>query len=275
MQNMSQNNHLKKQSSIKSLWAYRFFIISSIKTEYQTRFTRSKLGLLWMVIQPLSMVLIYSLILSQIMTAKLPGVATQYAYPVYLLSGMVAWTLFSEVLNRCLNIFIENANLLKKLSFPKMTLPIIVIGSAMINFCLLLFIMFIVLGALGHFPYGALLWLPLLIFLTLTLATGIGLFFGIINVFIRDVGQLMNIVIQFWFWLTPIVYMVTIVPEKYSTLFMLNPLTGIVMGYQNVLLYNKPPDVSMLIYPSLFAFVALVLTVIIYKKASSEMADVL
>lgn len=262
-------------TQLRALWAYKFFILSSIKTEYRTRFARSKLGFLWMVIQPLAMVVIYSLILSQIMTAKLPGVATQYAYPVYLLSGMVAWTFFAEILNRCLNVFVENANLLKKLSFPKMTLPLIVIGSAMVNFFIFLVVMFVVLALLGHTPYHALHWLPLLVLLTLALAVGIGLFFGIINVFIRDVGQLMAIVLQFWFWLTPVVYMVSIIPEKYHALFMLNPMTGIVMGYQNIILYDKAPDLSILIYPAIFATVALTLTIVIYKRAVEEMTDVL
>ncbi|OOE95352.1 ABC transporter permease, partial [Salinivibrio sp. IB643] len=110
------------------LWAYRYFILSSIRTEFRSRFARSKVGGLWMVLNPLAMVLVYALILSQIMTAKLPEVATQYAYPIYLLSGVIGWTLFSEILGRCLTIFIDNGNLLKKMSFPKFALPLIVIG---------------------------------------------------------------------------------------------------------------------------------------------------
>lgn len=264
-----------RQNTLRALWDYRFFVISSIKTEYKTRFARSKLGFLWMIIQPLSMVLIYSLILSQIMKGKLPEVETQYAYPIYILSGVIGWTLFSEVLNRCLNIFIDNANLLKKLSFPRLTLPLIVIGSAIVNFSLMIVITYVVLGTLGHFPIHALHWLPLLVFLTLSLAVGLGMFFGIINVFIRDVGQLMGIIMQFWFWLTPIIYMLSIVPEKFHKLFYLNPLTGIILGYQNVILYEKAPDLNLLIYPAFLAFILLILTIIIYKKAVEEMTDVL
>lgn len=262
-------------SRLKTLWNYRFFILSSIKTEYRTRFARSKLGFLWMIIQPLTMVLIYSLILSQIMKGKLPGVETQYAYPIYILSGTIGWTLFSEVLNRCLGIFIENANLLKKLSFPKLTLPLIVIGSAIVNFFIMVILTYIVFGILGYFPIHAIYWLPLLIFLTLALATGLGIFFGVINVFIRDVGQLIGVIMQFWFWLTPIVYMISIVPEKFHDFFMINPMTGIIIGYQNVILYEKAPDVNLLIYPSIFAFISLFLAIIIYKKAAEEMTDVL
>ncbi len=258
-----------------AVWAYRFFIISSIKTEFQSRFVRSKLGGFWMILHPLAQVLVYALILSQIMKAKLPGIESQYAYPIYILSGMVAWTLFSDILNRFLSIFIDNGNLLKKVSFPKLALPLISIGSALVNFILLLTTMFIVFGFLGHFPYHELHWLPLLILLTLGLATGIGLFLGTLNIFIRDIGQIMVVVLNFWFWLTPIVYMLSIVPEKYHWLIMLNPMTGIIMGYQNILVYDKVPDISVLLYPTLLMIIMLLLSLVTFKKANEEMADVL
>lgn len=111
--------------------------------------------------------------------------------------------------------------------------------------------------------------------MTLALAIGLGMFFGIINVFIRDVGQLIGVVMQFWFWLTPIVWMFSIVPEKFHSLFLWNPMTGIIMGYQNVILYEKAPDLNLLIYPSVIAFIFICLTAIIYKKAVEEMTDVL
>ncbi|CAH6808573.1 Transport permease protein [Vibrio chagasii] len=257
------------------LWAYRYFILSSIRTEFRSRFARSKLGGLWMVLNPLAMVLVYALILSQIMTAKLPEVSTQYAYPIYILSGVIGWTLFAEVLGRCLTVFIDNGNLLKKMSFPKLALPLVVVGTGFVNFFLMFVAMFAVFGVLGHLPFHALHWLPLLVLITVGLAVGIGLFFGVLNVFMRDVGQVLNVVLQFWFWLTPIVYMLSIVPEKYHWLMMLNPMTGVVMGYHNVLLYDKTPDFSLLIYPSVFAVTSLVLAMVLFKKASEEMADVL
>ena len=260
---------------VKDLWDYRFFIISSIKTEFKSRFTRSKFGSLWMILHPLALVLVYAFILSKIMTAKLPGVETQYAYPIYILAGIVGWTLFSEILGRSLNVFIENGNLLKKISFPKLTLPLIFIGSSLINFFILFFMMFVIFGFLGHVPYHALYWIPLLVVLTVALAVGIGMTFGILNVFMRDVGQFMAIVLQFWFWLTPIVYMTSIMPENYQKYITLNPVTGIVLGFQNILVYDKAPDFNLLIYPSIFAVFSLTLAFILFKKASEEMADVL
>ena len=258
-----------------ALWAYRYFIVSSIKTEFKSRFVRSKLGAVWMVVHPLAQVLVYALILTQIMTAKLPQVSTQYAYPVYILSGIVGWTLFTEILGKALNIFIVNANLLKKISFPKLALPLITVGTALVNFTIFLVIMFVVFGFLGHLPIHALQWLPVLTVLTVMLAIGIGLFFGTLNVFIRDIGQFMEVVLNFWFWLTPVVYMVSIVPEKYHSLFMLNPVTGIVMGFQSVLLYDKAPDLGLLVYPTLFAIISMMLAMIVFYKAREDMADVL
>ncbi len=258
-----------------AVWAYRYFIVSSIKTEFKTRFARSRLGAIWMALHPLAQVLVYALVLSQIMTAKLPHVATQYAYPIYILSGIIGWSLFSEILGKSLNIFIVNANLLKKISFPKLALPIIVVGVALVNFTIFLMMMFVVFGFLGHLPLHALQWLPLLIILTVMLAIGIGLFLGTINVFVRDIGQFMEVVLNFWFWLTPVVYMVSIVPEKYHALFMLNPMTGIVMGFQNVLLYDKAPDLNLLVYPGLFAIISMILAMVVFFKAREDMMDVL
>lgn len=258
-----------------SVWAYRFFIVSSIRTELRSRFARSKFGALWVVLHPLSLVLIYALILSQIMTAKLSGVATQYAYPVYILSGIIGWTLFTEILGRSLTVFIDNGNFIKKMNFPKLSLPLIVVGSGLVNFLILFVTMFIVFGFLGHLPYHFIYLIPLLTVLVIGLALGIGLFFGILNVFIRDVGQVMNIILQFWFWLTPIVYMISIIPEKNRWLCMLNPMTGITIGFQNILLYDKAPDFELLIYPTIVTVVFLILSMILFKKASKEMADVL
>ena len=260
---------------IKNLWAYRFFILSSIKTEFKSRFARNKLGGLWIVLHPLAQVLVYALILSQIMRVKLPEVDSQYAYPIYILSGIVGWTLFTEIVNRLLSVFIENGNLLKKMVFPKLALPLIAIGSSFVNFIILFVMMYVVFGFLGHLPFHVIYWMPLLVLITTALAVGIGLFFGVLNVFIRDVGQVMNIVLQFWFWLTPIVYMTSIIPQKYHGFLMLNPMTGIIMGYQNVLLYDKAPNLSLLIYPSIVAIIFLSLALFVYKKANEDMADVL
>ncbi|HQR82944.1 MAG TPA: ABC transporter permease [Thiotrichales bacterium] len=260
---------------IQSIWAYRNFILSSIKNEYQTRFARSKLGALWMVLHPLAQVAIYALILSSVLAAKLPGIDNKYAYAIYLMAGMLGWSLFAEVFNRCLTVFIDNGNLIKKMAFPRIALPLIVVGSGVLNNLLMLLAVVVIFGLLGHLPSLAFLWLPVLMLVTLALAIGMGLTLGIMNVFMRDIGQVAPVLIQFWFWLTPIVYMATLIPEAYRDLLMLNPMTGIVMSYQSVLVYNHAPDISVLLYPALVAFAFLALATHFYRQANEEMADVL
>ena len=258
-----------------SLWGYRYFIFSSIKNEFKTRFVRSKFGAIWIIIHPLTQVLVYALILSNILQAKLPHIQSQYAYSIYLLSGIVIWNLFIEILTKLLNIFISNANLIQKVNFPKLTLPIIAIGSSLVNFVLLFMIMLIVFAILGHIPYHAIIYIIIPTIITLALATGLGIFLGTLNVFIRDIGQVMEVVINFWFWLTPIVYMLSIIPQHYQWLIMLNPMSGIVIAFQDILVYDKTPDWDILLYPGILSVLMLILALFTFKKATKEMADVL
>lgn len=111
-------------SMLRSLWQYRHFVLSSIRNEPKSRFARSKLGGMWVIINPLSQVLIYALILSNVLAAKIPGIENKYSYAIYLMAGLLTWSLFSEIINRYFNLFIEQGNLMKKMSFPRITLPL-------------------------------------------------------------------------------------------------------------------------------------------------------
>lgn len=200
-------------NQFKAIWGYRYFIMSSIMTEFKSRFARSKLGGIWMIIHPLAQVAIYALVLSAVLSAKLPGIESHYAYAIYLMAGILSWNPFSEVFIRCLTMFVDNGNLLKKMSFPKIALPIIIVGSALVNKYTFIFSNYFCLWTLGHTITVAIVYLPI-VFITLLLALGLGLMLGVLNVFIRDIGQMMPIILQFWFWLTPIVYIASIIPEK-------------------------------------------------------------
>ncbi|WP_151901199.1 ABC transporter permease [Sulfurimonas hydrogeniphila] len=262
-------------SHIKNLWKYRHYILTSIKSEFVTKFIRSKLGGLWIVLNPLAQVAIYALVLSAVLAAKLPGIDSKYAYAIYLMAGILGWNLFFEIITRMTNVFVENANLLKKMAFPKMTLPLIIIGSAIINNILLFFSILLVFGLLGHTISTAVIWIIPLTLITVFLGASMGLFLGIVNVFIRDTQQIVPIILQFWFWLTPIVYSWSIIPQKYLYLVMLNPLSGIIQGYQNILVYNKQPELSVLFYPLVLGTFIAMLSLYMYARANEEMADVL
>lgn len=260
---------------IKLLWIYRYFILSSIRTEFKGRFVRSKLGGLWMILHPLAHVAIFAFILSSVLSAKIPGVENRFSYGIFIMSGTLAWNLFAEVVSRCVNLFVDNGNLIKKLSFPKITLPAVVIGSSLVNSFFLLCAIFVIFGLLGHIPGLNVLWLPFLAIILLGMSTGLGIFLAIINVFIRDVAQIVTILLQLWFWLTPVVYMYNIIPAKFQGLLFLNPMTGIVLAYQNILLFKKPPEFPQLIYPSIFSIFFLCVAYLMYIKGCEEMADAL
>jgi lipopolysaccharide transport system permease protein len=149
---------------------YRYFIFSSIKTELRTKFVRSRLSGLWMIFNPLAQVLIFAFVLSALLSAKLPGIDNKYAYTIYLMAGTLGWTLFSEIVNRCLTLFIDNDNILKKLVFPKIALPLIVTSSPLVNNILLFVAILAIFSILGHPPGIALIWLPALMVTTITLA---------------------------------------------------------------------------------------------------------
>jgi lipopolysaccharide transport system permease protein len=162
---------------------------------------------------------------------------------------------------------------LKKLAFPKIALPLIVTGSALLNNVLLFVAIMVIFGFLGHMPGIALLALPVLTLVTVALALGLGLVLGVLNVFMRDVGQVVPVVLQFVYWFTPVVYMANIIPEQYRAYLVLNPLIPLITGYQDVLLYNRMPDWGGVAGTAALAAVMLVLALILFRKASPEMVD--
>ena len=258
-----------------AIWQYRQFISSSIKNELVSRFARSKLGGLWMIINPLAQVAIYALILSNVLAAKLPGIDNKYAYAIYLMSGLLSWTLFNEVISRCLNLFIEQGSLMKKMNFPRITLPCIVLGSCLLNYILLFVAMLGIFALLGHQFSVEMLWLIPLTLTVIMLAVGIGLTLGIINVFLRDVGQAIPIVLQVWFWFTPIVYPENIIPESYRHLLNLNPMYTVTSAYHQVLVYGDSPQLGNLAFISVIALVLMLLSLFLFRRANGEMVDVL
>lgn len=258
---------------LSGAWRFRFFISSSIRTELRTKFVRSRLGGLWMILNPLAQVLIFAFVLSAVLSAKLPGINNRYAYAIYLMAGTLGWSLFSEIMGRCVTVFVDNANILKKLAFPRVALPCIVVGSAVVNNVLLFLAVLFIFGFLGHVPGLALLTLPLIMVVTIALALGIGLMLGVLNVFLRDISQVVPVVMQFLYWFTPVVYMANIIPVEYRPWLSLNPLVTIVTAYHDVLLYDRLPNFEALLNVMTLAIVLLIISLVIFRKANAEMVD--
>ncbi|WP_114416408.1 ABC transporter permease [Marinospirillum perlucidum] len=259
--------------TLRALWSYRGFIIGSVKRDFQSKYLNSILGVAWTIIQPLSMILVYTLIFTQIMQAKLPGVDNTFGYSIYLCSGILTWGLFAEILSRGQNIFLEHANLLKKLSFPRLCLPITLVATALVNFSIILALFLIFLIVTGNFP-GWNLWavIPLLM-LQVLFSVGLAITVGVLNVFFRDVGQAIGVILQFWFWLTPIVYPISILPEAMQNLISYNPMVGLMAGYQTVFVTGEQPEWSRLLPIIILTCFFIYTGMRLFKKHSAEMVD--
>jgi lipopolysaccharide transport system permease protein len=258
---------------IRNLWAYRGFILGSVKREFKLKYRNSMLGAAWTVINPLAMIFVYTIIFSQAMRTKLPGAGSSFAYSIYICSGILTWGVFAEIVNRSLTVFLDNANLLKKLNFPRLCLPIITVLNALLNFGIVfsLFTIFLIIS--DNFPgWSYLALLPVLIIL-IAFSAGLGITLGLLNVFFRDVGQLFAVVVQFWFWLTPIVYPVSILPDSVRRFLILNPMSGIIGASQQILVSGQWPDWGSLLPVTVLAVVLCFYGWRLFRKRSGEMVD--
>ena len=256
-----------------SLWRYRGFVLGSVKREFQAKYQNSLLGGLWTVLQPLAMILVYTLVFSELMRARLPGVDTPFAFSIYLCAGVLTWGLFNEIVQRCMGVFLENGNMIKKLSFPRICLPAIVVLGALLNFSITLAIFLAFLAVTGNFPGLELLAIVPLLAVQVAFAVGLGIILGVLNVFFRDVGQFFTIVLQFWFWFTPIVYSTATLPEAVRGLIALNPMTGLMQSYQGVFLEHRWPEWSAVMPLTALAVILCVLGLILFRRRSAEMVD--
>lgn len=260
-------------SMLRPVWAYRGFVLGNVKREFQLKYRNSLLGAAWTVLQPLAMILVYTVIFSQIMRAKLPGVDSTFGYSIFLCSGILTWGLFSEITTRSQNMFLENANLLKKLTFPRLCLPVTVVGTGLLNFSIVFGLFSLFLLITGNFPgLVAVALVPLLIIL-LILAVGLGMILGVLNVFFRDVGQFYSIFITFWFWLTPIVYPPSILPDRLKFMIGLNPLSSWMAATQGVLVQGEWPHWVSLLYPLALGLILYACGLHLFRKCAGEMVD--
>lgn len=257
----------------RTLWQFRAFVWGMVGRQFRARYPESLLGSAWALLQPAATVLIYTVIFSQVMRARLPGIDGSWSYSVYLCAGLLTWNYFSEVLGRSLTVFIDHAGLLKKASFPRATLPLIGLLSSTLHFAIIFGLFLLVLAAAGQLPGWTVLALLPLLAIQQAVALGLGTALGVINVFFRDVGQAVGVVLQFWFWLTPIVYVPTILPAWAQTLLAWNPLTKLVAAYQQLLLNGTAPDWSGLGWHILGAAASLILAAVVYRRLSADMID--
>lgn len=260
---------------LKSLWRYRFFISTSIISDFRTKFARSKLGAFWLILSPLAQVLMYAVVLSGVLSSKMPNSDSNFSYSIYLLTGILFWSLLSELIVKSSTLFIDNSNLIKKIVFPKLALPSILVGVSLINNFILLFSILIFLPLLGNNLGMEILWIFPLMIMTTAMGLGLGLILGILNVFIRDIGQTIPIFLQFSFWFTPIVYPLSIVPDKFKFFLNFNPFYHLVSCYHDILYVNQSPNPLSLFISASIAMFLLTTALFLFKRSSAEVVDAL
>ena len=258
---------------LREVWNFRDFIRGSVKREFQSRYQGTQFGMFWVIAQPLAMILVYTVVFAGIMKPSLPGHDNKFAYSIYLCSGVLTWGLFAEMLTRCVNIFVENGNLLKKVRFPKLCLPIIVLTSSYLHFGIVMLLFFAFMALTGTFPGWVVLAMVPVLLIQAAFTVGLGIFLATINVFYRDVSQSIAVILQFWFWLTPVVYTPKILPPLANSILACNPVWPLIDAYHRIFLDHQMPVWHTLIYPSVLAAFCVILGMVAFSKLQGEIVD--
>ncbi|MCR5215930.1 MAG: ABC transporter permease [Lachnospiraceae bacterium] len=253
---------------LKEIYAYRQMIFSLVKRDLRSRYKGSVLGFLWTFLNPLLQLIVYTLVFSVIMRAGIDR------YYIFLFVALVPWIFFSSSVNGgCMSI-IGSSDLIKKIYFPREVLPIAYVTTCFVNM-LLSFV--VVLGVLFVTGYGfnivALCYLPFIMIVEYLLALGMALLFSALTVYLRDLGYAMGIITMAWQFLTPVMYSSDLVPERYLSLWRLNPVTPVIEAYRAILYYKEIPQMGTLVPAVMIGVVVLILGEIVFRKLQKGFAE--
>lgn len=225
-------------------------ILNFSKQDLKDKYTGSVLGGLWAFIIPLTNILMFTLIFSKIMGARLGSVGAgfeEYGYSIYLICGIVPWAAFSSTLLRVTTIYRDKAGLIGKVQLSLLILPVYIVLSESFVFIvsMIFFVGFLLLIGFPLDIYWFLI--PLVFLIQQMLAFSIGLVLAVLSVFIEDIREMMPVLVQFWFWLTPVVYVVTILPAEYMSFMTMNPYYHFAQAYRDIVIGHQMPDLLMLL----------------------------
>lgn len=258
---------------LQNIANYRGFIMGSVQREFQSKYRNSILGAAWTVLNPLAMIVVYTLIFAQVMHTRMAGSTSTFGYSIYLCAGVLTWNLFAEITTKAQGVFLDNAGLIKKINFPRLCLPIIVVVNACLNFSIIFGLFTVFLIGSGNFPGWVFLAMLPVLLIQIVLAIGLGIILGVLNVFFRDVGQFFSIALQFWFWFTPVVYPVAALPPEVRGMLVWNPMAPVIMAYQDILVTHALPHWSSLMPAAASGVVLCLLGMQLFRKRAGEMVD--
>jgi lipopolysaccharide transport system permease protein len=255
---------------LKELWRYRELIFFLTWRDIKVRYKQAVLGVAWAVLQPILTVLIFTVIFGVLLGTPSEGLP----YPLFAFSAMLPWQLFASALQRSSVSLVGNANLITKIYFPRLAIPLSTVFSALVDFGISLVVLLLVMIYYQHLPGLNSLWLVPIILLTLLTALAVGLWLSALNVQYRDVQHMVPFIIQVWMYASPIVYPIETIPAGiWRSLYGLNPMVGVIQGFRWALLGGNPPDVTMLI--SVVVVILLLVSGLYYfRRMEKTFADI-
>jgi len=260
---------------ILGLYHHRALVRSFVKRDLQARYKGSAVGLFWSVIHPLVMLVLYTFVFSTILKVRVGVGEGTENFALYLFCGLLPWNAFAEGLTRSTGVILEHANLIKRVIFPSEILPVYPVIAGIVNELIGFGILMGVLLVIGHPMTPVILVLPVILFLQFTLTTGLAWIIAGTTVFIRDLSQILGMILTLWFFLTPIFYPPSLVPLGMRVLLFVNPMYVIVEAYRSLILKGQVPAWGGLAFLGLIALVVNWVGYRVFTRMQPAFADVL
>jgi lipopolysaccharide transport system permease protein len=256
---------------LRELWEFRELLYFFAWRDIKVRYKQTVMGVLWAIIQPFLTMVIFSLFFGRLGNIPSDGLP----YPVFSYAALVPWTFFANALAQASNSLVVNANMIKKIYFPRLALPIATVLAGVVDFVLSFVVLLGIMLYYGLAPTINVLWLPLFLLLALVTSLGVSLWLSALNVQFRDVRYTIPFLTQVWLFLTPIAYPSSSIPEKWRFLYGLNPMVGVVDGFRWALLGTETMSANVLVASTLVAVTLFVSGAFYFRRLEQSFADVL
>jgi lipopolysaccharide transport system permease protein len=248
-------------------------IIELTKRDFIERYSGSALGFVWSFIYPLINILIYMIVFGSLMGARLPGMPSVWGYGIYLIAGLIPWTAFANTVTRSSTVFLDKKHIISKIRVDLPTLPLFIVLSETITFCVT-FVIFLAILLFAGFAFSPLLlFIPLIYLIQQVFAYALGFFLAILVVFLRDLKEVVAIVFLVWFWFTPIVYLYEILPPFAQQVLLLNPMLAVVSGFHDIFTYGRTPSFFFLALVLAGSILLIILDYAIFRKLEKDIRD--
>jgi lipopolysaccharide transport system permease protein len=255
---------------LQELWQYRELLYFLTWRDVKVRYKQTVLGVAWAVIQPVFMMVVFSLFFGRLAHVSSDGIP----YPVFVYCALLPWQLFAHALTESSNSLVANERLITKVYFPRLVVPISAVLGGLIDFAIAFVILLLMMAYYGIAPTRAIFALPALVLFAIITALAVGLWLSALNVKYRDVRYTINFLIQFWLFATPVAYSSSIVPEKWRAVYGLNPMAGVVEGFRWALLGKANPDGALLGVSVVVVILILVVGLYYFRRMEAQFADV-